>query len=299
MKKFLKNIAIFALVMVICDMCFGYAMDYVNSHAHGGGGAKRYYIIEKSGEDILMFGSSRMAHHYNPQMIADSLGLSCYNCGEDGNGIIYSYGLFQHILKRYTPKVIIYDISSFDVKFDDLSKYIGLLRPYADDPDVANVITTVSPNDRLKLYSHLYRYNSTCIGLLGGMVGSSRYEGGFEPLNAVMDYEPEIPKDENNTNIEPFKEQCLRNLIQTCQSKKIKLIFTVSPSYHGEQSGPAHPEVKALCDAYGITFIDCLGLHGVSDNREFFKDRTHLNVDGANAFTDSLITRIKPIVCTQ
>lgn len=299
MKKFLKNIVIFALVMVFCDMCFGYAMSFISSHAKGGCGAKRYYVCNSTKEEILMFGSSRMHHHYVPQIIGDSLGMSCYNCGEDGTGIIYSYGLLQYILKRYTPRVIICDIFRYDIEIDNHSKYIGFLKPYASDPDVKDLIVSVSPSDRFKLYSNMYRYNSTCISLLGGMVSTPTCKGGFEPFSEVMDYEPDLTKDEiDSKEIDKFKEKCLRSFIDICHYKNIKLIFVVSPRYHGADFGSPYSNVERLCAEKEVPFIDCYGMIGIAEQKRFFKDPAHLNSDGAYAFTDSLITRIKPIVCT-
>jgi hypothetical protein len=279
-------------------MCFGLAMDYISPHVKGGGEAKRYHVCEKSDEDILMFGSSRMAHHYISKMIADSLGMTCYNCGEEGNGIIYCYGMFKKIIKRHTPKVIIYDVSDYDVRKDDHTKYIRLLKPHASDPDIREFIVQVSPNERLKLYSNLYRYNSTCISLLGGMVGMPVCEGGFEPLSGTMDYEPEVtPSKDKSTEIDPFKEKCLRQMIEVCLDKHIQLIFTLSPSYSGGESRSAYIiSTKELCKEYGVPFVDCIGLANVSDHREYFKDTIHLNATGAKVFTDSLITRIRPFI---
>lgn len=296
MKKFLRNIAIFALIMVACDVSFGYCFDYMIAHVKGGGVAKRYHIAKNSDEEILMFGSSRMSHHYNPNMIEDSLGLTCYNCGEDGLGIIYSYGMLQMVLKRYTPKVIIYDISGFDVETDDMTKYINSLKPYASDPDVRNHIASVSSNERLKLCSKLYRYNSRCIGLIGGMLGYNIINKGFLPLDVVMDYEPEIVKQSEIVEIDPLKEKCIRSMIEECESRNIKLIFAVSPRYKGDEFAPSYPEVKKICDEYGIDFIDCIGLRDVANHKEYFKDQTHMNRVGANIYTDTIINRLKPIL---
>ena len=44
-------------------------------------------------------------------MISDSLGVSCYNAGESGCGIILAYGRLLMILERYTPKAIIYEVT--------------------------------------------------------------------------------------------------------------------------------------------------------------------------------------------
>ena len=72
-------------------------MDYVVKNIEVGGRGRDNYICDKSVDDILIFGSSRAVHHYNSSMIEDSLGMSCYNCGDDGNGIILSYGRLSMI----------------------------------------------------------------------------------------------------------------------------------------------------------------------------------------------------------
>lgn len=50
------------------------------------------YIANKATDDIIILGSSSATHHYVLQIIEDSLGLSCYNCGEEGNGVVLAYG---------------------------------------------------------------------------------------------------------------------------------------------------------------------------------------------------------------
>lgn len=49
-------------------------------------------------------------NHYVPRVISDSLGMTCFNAGEDGNCIILAYGYLQMIMKRHVPKLVIYEI---------------------------------------------------------------------------------------------------------------------------------------------------------------------------------------------
>ena len=39
----------------------------------------------------------------------DSLHMTCYNCGNDGSGIVLSYGRLLMVKERKTPKIIIQD----------------------------------------------------------------------------------------------------------------------------------------------------------------------------------------------
>ncbi len=292
MRRFVKNIIIFLVIIVVFDFCFGIACDYVNSHTRGGGIAKRYYVSQEMKEDVVMFGSSRMNHHYNPQIIEYSLGWSCFNAGEDGNGIIMSYGFFKMMLKRYTPKLIIYDISGFDVYKDDNIKYIALLKPYCKDPDVMNIITSVDPSEEWKLISNMYRYNSMCLRLIAENVRPVIYKQGYSPINGVMDYEPKIGQ-EKKREVDSLKMGYIESLIKDCQSRKITLIFSISPRYKGELFASQHPEVKALCERYNVPFVDYYADKDISNDKKMFKDQTHMNHDGADAFTLKLVDFLK------
>ena len=84
------------------------------------------FISDEVDANILIFGSSRAAHHYVPSILSDSLDMSCYNCGLDGNGIIYGYGKLKTITARYYPKIVILDIQpTFDLFTNDNCKYLA------------------------------------------------------------------------------------------------------------------------------------------------------------------------------
>ena len=76
------------------------------------------YAIEKEKADVVVFGASRAYRHYVPDIIEDSLKMSCYNTGNYGHTILYSYATLKVILKRYTPKLIILDVEAEDFKVE-------------------------------------------------------------------------------------------------------------------------------------------------------------------------------------
>ena len=79
MRTFILKVLTFLLIMVVVDVCIGYAFGYLASHPKGGDNARNNYICESTHEDILIFGSSKAIHHYNPLIFSDSLKMSCYN----------------------------------------------------------------------------------------------------------------------------------------------------------------------------------------------------------------------------
>ena len=83
---------------------------------------------------IIILGSSHAVRHYVPSVIQDSLGLTCYNCGEPGCGIIPAYARYKMVAERNKPKLVIYEVTpGYDyLVSDDYSKYLGKVRQYSE-----------------------------------------------------------------------------------------------------------------------------------------------------------------------
>ena len=151
MRQFISKLLLFFVVMVGIDLMYGVVCDYLNSHAKGGTTGTQYYIAKQTSEDIIMMGSSRMHHHYVPQIIEESLGMPTYNAGIDGNGIILSYGYLLMITARYSPRIIIYDISGFDCDKDDNIKYLNNLKEFYKEPGIKDIFLDVKKTERWKM----------------------------------------------------------------------------------------------------------------------------------------------------
>lgn len=298
MKKFVIKIFLFAVLVAAIDMSFGFAMDYMHNHVKGGGMAKRLYVARDAKEDIMLFGSSRMCHHYNPMIIEDSLGVTCFNAGEDGNGIIMSYGFLSMMLDRYSPKLIVYDISGFDFAVDDNMKYLSFLRPYYKEPAIKEIITTIEPMERFKMMSSLYRYNSLTIRIAGCYLSSSsEYQKGYLPLSETMDYDVDVPADEQSI-IDSVKIMYLQKFINLCREKDIPLVFALSPRYKANDSS-FYSEIKILAGKGGIPLLDNYADTAFCQTKKFFKDQTHMNSLGADEYTRYMIPHLREYICND
>jgi hypothetical protein len=134
MKNSISKIVLFFVIVAVIDICFGKGMDYMHAHAKGGITREMNDVCLNSQYEVLVMGSSRAHHHYVPEIFTDSLGISCYNTGKDGNGIILMYGIYQMVSNRYKPSLIIYDIAKgFDIYKNSIDKdntrYVSLLKP--------------------------------------------------------------------------------------------------------------------------------------------------------------------------
>lgn len=297
MKKYLLQIALFFAIVAVVDFAAGKLFRYVQANRAGGRTGAEWYACRESNEDIIIMGSSRASHHYVPQMISDSLGMSCFNAGQDGNGIILQYGRWKMISERYVPKVLIYDVTSeFDLQENDNMAYVDRLKPFCDDGEVKNYVADIFPMERWKLFSQMYRYNYKFLEMLSDCVKSKDDQlCGYIPLYGQI--RKEVAEGAPKTKVKAIKFdetklQHLERLAQECKAKNTQLIFVVSPYFKGGSfNEETFSPVSNLAAKYGLPFY-YLNVSGFTDDPILFKDSYHLNDDGAKAFTAELIHRI-------
>lgn len=296
MKRFLIKVVIFFAVLVVVDKVSGYTFSYLSENAKGGYTGHYHYLVDKTNEDILVFGSSRAIHHYNPQIIADSLGLTCYNCGQNGNGIVLFYGWWKLISERYHPKMLIYDITNdFDLlQFEDNHKYLGWLKEAYDRDGIKDVFLRVDSTERFKMKSQMYRYNSKWHQIVADYIYPLYIvnDNGFYPLEGSID----SLRIRNNVDIyrpyqyDELKIEFLKKLVE--EMGETKLVFVVSPTIYGQNVDQLKP-VMDICREYNIPLYDYSNDPKYAHNAEYFKDGSHLNAVGADEFTKDFIKEYK------
>ena len=297
MKRFLVQIIAFLLVIIVVDMTSGYLFKYIESKAKGGFTYRDNYICDKMETDIFVSGSSRCVRHYNPQIITDSLGLSCYNAGQMGNGIILNYGRLRMIDERKRPSVIIYDLHpAFDLLVgDDNHRYLTWLKSHYDRNGIADIFYSVDKKERFKMISRMYRYNSRWVEIMMDYLHpvSEARNNGFSPLKGEIDrmkIRTEGLRGNHEYIFDDLKLRYIEKMIE--ESSDSKLFIVVSPIWYGMDTLQFAP-VKELCQERGIPFIDFSNDPKYVGNNEFFKNGSHMNERGADEFTKDLIELIK------
>ena len=297
MKKFLIRLLVFFVAVAIIDIIFGECCDYMYEHSKSGDSRKINYAIRECNADVLIMGSSRANHHYNPQILSDSLGLACYNLGIDGSGAILMDGFYRMITQRYVPKLIIYELTpSFDLyeysgDAND-TRYLAQLKPFYLEDCLKQLFDDVASRERMKLHSGLYRYNTACLNLFRSYMGQGTSDGnGYLPLKGVMsDYKPfEIGAD---SRIDSLKVKYFKQLIHDCKDNGTKLFFVVSPRF-GATTSIEYQPLFDICKQEECEVLDYYCDPELSLNVNYFKDSYHLNKDGADAFTKRVAHDIK------
>jgi len=247
MKQFIIKLTLFLVILAAIDFSFGQLFTYLQNRAPYGNWQRFRYINNEMTDDIIIMGSSRASHHYVPQMIEDSLDVSCYNCGVDGNGILMFLANYRMFSERYQPKVIVYDLSGFDVNPDDHSTYLGWLKPYYNRNGVAEIIDDIDPLEKYKLQSHLYQWNFKFIQLLTDNVAQFVHtEKGYKPLSGTMNYEPgkdnnQHTSKESKYEYDDLKIRYLKEIILSCKRNGTQLILALSPFYNATSSEKFRP----------------------------------------------------------
>lgn len=307
MKKFIFKILLLVFILIIVDELSGFIFKYMQYHSKGGDTGRIVYIENNIKDDILIFGSSRAIHHYDPRIIEDSLKMSCYNCGADGNGIIFSYGQYRLFRDRYTPKIIIYDIhANFDlINNGNNEKYLDWLRYFYDKPGIDSIFINIDKTEKYKMISKMRRYNGKFIEVVSDYISPRSSDiKGYRPLYGTMDYEPEIQENNSTNNhyqYDDIKLQYFRRLIRDCKEKGTQLIFMVSPIYKGNRD-KMYKEYEAiiqLAETENIPFISYYDDSDISCDKKYFRDSVHLNQYGSELYTKKIIEVLRRIINTN
>lgn len=300
MRKFIIKISLLAILFGIVDVLFGYVMSAVSLQIDTGNTGSDNYICDKSVDDILIFGSSRAKNHYNAQMISDSLGISCYNCGASGCGIILAYGRLLMLLERHTPHTIIYEITP---EFDYLDKidnhrYLAGLKRHYDRPGIDSIFWSVDPTERYKMTSGMYRHNTSSWRDLFNYLhkpSNNPEIRGFFPVNREMDSLKMIIRRplhhiKENYVYDSLKIQYLYKFIN--KTKDVELIFVVSPTWSGQDT-TVLDTIRQICKERDISFLDYSNSPKYNHHNEYFLDGSHLNARGADEFTRDIIYELR------
>lgn len=299
LRPLIRKILLFILAVVLVDFLFGKCLNFINAHTEKGDYGRNNYICNEADQDIMIFGSSRAIHHYNPDVFEKNLGMSCYNCGEDGMGIILSYGRYKLAQRKHQPKLLICDIEvAYDLLKNDNTKYLGFLKPYYDIPGIDSLFWEVSATERYKMLSNTYRYNSRWLDIVAQYRSKSNVyarDYKYSPLSRTMDYEPSSYVFASNEDCDELKIEIWNRLLNDCERNNTKVFFVISPVY-GEKSNCLLEPFKELVRKHGIVLLDHFSDERFINNRELFADKMHLNTKGSNQLSEMISEEISRLI---
>ncbi len=296
MKRFFVRLGIYTLIMVVCDLAVGFAGGKLIENAKGGNTKRHFCIANKADEDVMVFGSSRVFHHYDTSILEDTLGLTAFNCGFDASGIICAYGFFQMATERHFPKILVYEITPYyDMKGNDDFYDLKNLRWFYGRTGVDSIFMNVNKTECYKMFSRMYRFNS-CLPemLMDNIRPLHEFDNGYLPLEGEMQGDPKPTEDQESYVCDSLKLYYLERLIRDCKGKA-QLVFTVSPLYKNTDDSVLKP-IKTLCERYDIPLLNHFTDSAFNYRKDYFYDKEHLNIKGATEYSKVVSGEIKQLV---
>ena len=293
-KIFFLKLILFAVVLFLADTIIGSILEHFYHKAPYSYTYRANYIVNKTHEDLLLFGSSRAAHHYDSSILEDSLNITVYNCGFNGASIYYHYALFRKIEERYYPKMILLDVQQADYIISDQFNFESLndLFPYyRTNKYVDDLFMQMGNNEKIKLTSKLFRYNSMLSEIVADNLikRDQTWRNGYIPIDGITAGEP-VEIENPTASVDSSKVLYLRKFIELTIENNIKLFLCISPTYTKIDENLVS-FTKELAKEYDVELLD---YHSdqIFSNR-FFKDAYHLNDEGARSFSSQVASELK------
>lgn len=292
MKKFILKTLLFFILIFIGDLSLGPIVKLYNN-ARAGEVGKISTIMTKIKPELLIIGSSRAHHHYDSNLLSDSLNLRTFNAGIDGQGTTLSYAFLKGISQREMPEYVICDIlPQFDLYDSERNVSTNFLYPYLDIPGVKQIIFDFDPNDKYKLFSNAYKLNSDIPGLAVSILREPKLNNGYTPLTGSITIGEEKNELKEYETINYLKRKYLEQLIEFTQTHNCKLVFAISPTYKGDDIAKFKEEIDII-KKYVIPILDHLNDKRLIDNPSYFNDSFHMNNEGAKVYSKIILEDLK------
>jgi hypothetical protein len=298
-KKIIFNISIVVFIVFILDLVIGKTLRYYYFKETSGLHFRTTFSIDSTTAQVLIFGASRSSHHYVTELFKQKLSMGCYNCGRDGNSILYSYAIFKAATKRYNPIILIFDVNPNELNYElrSYDRLSSLLPYYKTHPEIRSIIKFKSSFEKYKMLSNIYPYNSSLLAIAIGNLELNKKRkddsSGYIPLYNII--EDTILHNLNPVEnyLDTNKVNAVTDIIQYCSKNNIRLVFVQSPLYAKVSNTLSTEYFKKLAKESNVIFWNFSNEPEFVKKPDFFQDMYHMNDKGAIYFSDILIQKIK------
>ena len=263
--------------------------------------------------EMLVCGSSIAQSHYNPEILSEVTGVSCYNIGLSGSAL----GVQVPVLKWYLDRnsLPLFLLQNIDIFIGEIDLYIYepyKYLPYLYNDNLYNGLSRI--NHRLWVHKYLPMTNLIYFNkdfqrsmILYYFINLKSQKDllirGYFPNDRPWMGE-KAEKEILNKNLGGIRyviskthQEYLKELINICKNRKIQLIFAFSPVKENFMRLEINRKEITdyyfhLCEENSIWFID-LSQSDLSRESNLWVNMTHLKSKGADRFSKELATKIR------
>ena len=306
----LRRALIFGLgvlaLLVVLDRAAGVVLERLFTQSRAGEMAGQLNLMLESAQDadIVILGSSRARHHYDPAVIEPLVaGRSMFNLGASGQELSYAR-VVQRLMFQNGARP-----SCFVLQLDHPSMFVPLgarvasLRPYAGrDVEVDAVLREQIPWFDLKRHFALWRFNSISLALLINVGKRDTLGQGFVPLSGnravLQQFEERLQRLTPSSPLMPVGAEALDyvgRIITDAHAHGARVVLITGPRHDRNAEGDLifnphrdhlREEVARAAATWAVPYTD---VHERAfpalQAAELWADPGHLNAEGAAVFS--------------
>lgn len=301
MKKFILWISTVIVTICALDYVLGVFFDrFIMTTALPGDYETVDYILRgDNNNDIVVLGSSVALNGIKTKIVEDSIGVTAYNAGANGQTFPYYLTLLKALIANHAPNKVILGVNPNVLADDGIGARYNFLVPYygLGISDIDERLVSRRTFDKLFLKSNAYKLNTIWFRILlyhfveAGIKGENGFIGKPVP--------PSYPQ--KDTEIIPMlsdeRKQELIEFIRLCKDNDIDLIIIFTPQYHhwansDNTSNVVYMTTK-IASQYDVRVYNDLQIEPFASDSTLFYDDEHLNINGAAVYTNVIINRLK------
>lgn len=300
MKRFLIWISTIIISLFILDIVAGKLYSsYIKNHVL----PVEYGAIEKilrhNDADLLVLGSSVALISLDNKVLGDSLGMTSYNGGGNGQAFPFFITMLKGALANRPPKEILLCVLPSDFTSVGLGSRYNILAPYygLNIADIDENLDKMNKHNPIFLQSTFYRlnkywfrlflYHFTTPNILGR-------EGHFaRPLSPAYPtkYSTHIGE------ISAERKEQLIHFLSLCRDNDIKVTILFTPAFihyvdQNDSTNAVH-QVQEIASRFDAAVYVDSHLEPFTSDSHLFYDNLHLNIEGTKIYTDTILTRLK------
>ena len=302
MKKILLWLIAALALTVFADFAIGFLMEKrISAGPLPGDYESVEHVLMHSDEELMVLGSSVALNSINTATLSDSLGITAFNGGANGQTFPFYLTMLKAMLESNpNVKTVLLGMIENNLSDTGTGKRYNVLAPYYGH-DIADIDANMEGSEPLGgifLKSNTYRLNNIWFRILlyhfmsAGIKGDNGFVAkdipSIYPSLQVYDSEAKPISDERLGQFDDFT--------RSCRDKRVRLIVFLPPVY---SRGVQHPVVETLrqkSHADGFELWDDSMLQPFASDSTLFYDNNHLNINGAHIYTDTIIKRLRNII---
>ncbi len=260
-----------------------------------------FYNSPENEYDVIYFGSSNTYCSFNPLVVWEKTGVKSYVFATQQQPVWATYHYMVDAFERQTPEVAVMDVLMFsknDEYYDDGVNYTFCDNMPLSKNKLELVWASAPKGERFNLAFKFMKYHSrwnelTKQDFLYRKANMEDYSKGFYILTQEYDsaVHTDVSKEKATAELSEKNLTYLHKIIDLCKENGVELLLVKAPSNATLEEKHYYNAVEKVAEERGVSFVDYNLMYSEIelDLEHDFYDATHLNVTGAEKFSEYFV----------